>query len=190
MDRRTRPRRDLFSGTKDVAESHRFDEVEARRVDGGQCRRLCRPARASTVQGRPVQPDLPARHADPEIRPAPQAAAASCCRPRTPSIANIRVISALYPTGFPVASPTRSAPTRASSARCSTSWTWSKAASSGTARCRSDERTIAAPLYEAKIATLAELHNTDHEASRPRRLRQARQLLRAARSIAGRSNTS
>ena len=46
----------------------------ARRLDGGQCGGLRRPAGGAPVQGRPVQPDLPADHAGQEIRPAPQAA--------------------------------------------------------------------------------------------------------------------
>ena len=69
----------LNAGTKPVAESHRFDEARAGGLDGGQCRGLRGPAGGAPVQGRPVQPDLPADHARPKYvlrrKPPGQAAA-------------------------------------------------------------------------------------------------------------------
>ena len=78
-----------FSGTKQVEERHRIDEVQPRRLDARQCRRLSGPADRPAVQGRPVQPDLPARHAGPLLCDAPQAvrqtaAVGACGRSRVP----------------------------------------------------------------------------------------------------------
>ena len=53
------------------AASHR--RGAPRRLDARQCRRLSGTADRPAVQGRPVQPDLPARHAGPLLRDAPQA---------------------------------------------------------------------------------------------------------------------
>ena len=52
-----------FSGTKPVEERHRIDEVRLDALDARECRRLSGTADRPAVQGRPVQPDLPARYA-------------------------------------------------------------------------------------------------------------------------------
>jgi aminoglycoside phosphotransferase (APT) family kinase protein len=95
---------DLFSGTKEVAESHRFDEsklaawmeanvegykgpLEVRQFKGGQSNptyQLITPARKYVMRRKPPGKLLPSAHAvDREYR----------------------VIAALYPLGFPVAKP-------------------------------------------------------------------------------------
>ena len=48
----------LNTGTKEVAESHRFDEGKLGRLDGGQRRGLQRAAGRAAVQGRPIQSNL------------------------------------------------------------------------------------------------------------------------------------
>ena len=171
-----RTREQLNTGTKDVAESHRFDEaaldrwmqanvegyagpLEVRQFKGGQSNptyQLITPAKKYVMRRKPPGKLLPSAHAvDREYR----------------------VITALYPTGFPVAKhlwPVHGR--RASSAPCSTSWTWSRAASSGTRRLPSYSRPSAAPIYMAQLKTLADLHNTDYAGHRPRGLRPPRQL--------------
>ena len=95
---------DLFSGTKDVAESHRFDEsklaawmeanvegykgpLEVRQFKGGQSNptyQLVTPTKKYVMRRKPPGKLLPSAHAvDREYR----------------------VIAALYPLGFPVARP-------------------------------------------------------------------------------------
>src|SRR3546814_9309168 len=61
--------------------------IRPRTLDDGQCGGFFRTPGSAPVQGRPVQPDLPAHHAGPEVRPAPQAAGQAaalgpCGRPR------------------------------------------------------------------------------------------------------------
>ena len=91
-----------FSGTKPVEERHRIDEV---RLDGWMreaCRRLSGAADRPAIQGRPVEPDLPARYAGrsyvmrrkPFGKLLPSAHAVD---------REFRVIAALGKQGFPVA---------------------------------------------------------------------------------------
>ena len=76
-----------FSGTRPVEERHRIDET---RLDGWMARthrRLCGTADRPAIQGRPVEPDLPARYAQAILCDAPKtvrkaAAVGACGRPR------------------------------------------------------------------------------------------------------------
>ena len=60
--------------------------------------------------------------------------------------------------------PTACAPTTSVIGTCSTSWTWSRAGSSGTRPCRTTQPAERRAIFMAKIKTLADLHNTDYEA--------------------------
>ena len=78
-----------FSGTRPVEERHRIDEIAPRRLDARACRGLSGTADRPAVQGRPVQPDLPARYARAILCDAPPAvrqtaAVGACGRPRIP----------------------------------------------------------------------------------------------------------
>lgn len=154
---------DVFSGTKPVEERHRFDDValaawlatnvggyrgplEVRQFKGGQSNptyQLVTPQRRYVLRRKPPGKLLPSAHAvDREYR----------------------VIAALYPTGFPVARPY---------ALCTDEsvigtmfyvmehvegrilWDGSLPDMDPSTRRR---------IYEAKVSTLAALHNTDHKA--------------------------
>ncbi len=151
---------ETFSGTKDVADSHRFDEraleawmaanvegfkgpMEVRQFKGGQSNptyQVVTPGQKYVLRRKPPGKLLPSAHAvDREFK----------------------VISALYPTGFPVAKPF---------GLCtddSVIGTWFYIMDMVEGRIIWDgsmpdsnppERTA---VYAAKIATLAQLHNTD-----------------------------
>ena len=83
-----RTREELNTGTKEVAESHRFDEAALDRWMQANVAGYAGPAGGAPVQGRPVEPDLPADHAGQEVRHAAQAARASCCPRPTRSTAS------------------------------------------------------------------------------------------------------
>ena len=151
------------TGTKEVAESHRFDEasllrwmqanvagfqgpIEVRQFKGGQSNptyQIITPARKYVLRRKPPGKLLPSAHAvDREFR----------------------VISALYPTGFPVAQPF---------GLCtddSVIGTWFYIMDMVEGRilwdqslpqCQPAERNA---IFKAKIKTLADLHNTDYDA--------------------------
>lgn len=151
------------SGTKDVAESHRFDEgalaawmqanvegyegpLEVRQFKGGQSNptyQLITPSKKYVMRRKPPGKLLPSAHAvDREYK----------------------VITALYPTGFPVAR---------SYGLCTDDaviGTWFYIMDMVEGRILWDQTLPAyAPkerfaIFKAKIETLADLHNTDHEA--------------------------
>jgi hypothetical protein len=74
---------DLNSGTKPVDPRHAIDEAKLATWLEANVEGYAGPAGGAPVQGRPVQPDLPAGHAGQEVRPAPQAAGqAAAQRPR------------------------------------------------------------------------------------------------------------
>ena len=78
-----------FSGTRPVEERHRIDEIRLDALDARARRRLSGTAGRPAVQGRPVQPDLPARYARPllcDAAPAVRqiAAVGACGRSRIP----------------------------------------------------------------------------------------------------------
>ena len=163
------------TGTKDVAESHRFDEaalvrwmeanvegfqgpLEVRQFKGGQSNptyQLITPARKYVLRRKPPGKLLPSAHAvDREFK----------------------VISALYPTGFPVAKPY---------GLCtddSVIGTWFYIMDMVEGRILWDQTLPAsAPaernaIFRAKIKTLADLHNTDYVKMGLERLRPAGQL--------------
>ena len=150
------------TGTKDVAESHRFDEaalvawmqanvegfqgpLEVRQFKGGQSNptyQLITPGQKYVLRRKPPGKLLPSAHAvDREFK----------------------VISALYPTGFPVARPY---------GLCtddSVIGTWFYVMDMVEGRILWDQSQPAyAPaernaIFRAKIKTLADLHNTDYE---------------------------
>ena len=94
-------------------------------------------------------------------------------------------LSARLPGG---ASPTGSARTRASPARCSTSWTWSKAASCGTRPCPTTRPRTPRDLRRQglDVRRAAQCRLDEGRASKA----SARKATTSpARSIAGRSNT-
>ena len=163
VDTAEQAREALNSGTKDVAESHRFDEarlaawmeanvagyqgpLEVRQFKGGQSNptyQLITPAKKYVMRRKPPGKLLPSAHAvDREYK----------------------VITALYPTGFPVAK---------SYGLCvddSVIGTWFYVMDMVEGRILWDQTL---PQYEpaerhaifmAKIRTLADLHNTDYEA--------------------------
>ena len=167
-----------FSGTKPVEERHRIDEL---RLDGwmrehveGYAGTAGRPA----VQGRPVQSDLPARHAGRSYvmrrRPFGKLLPSAHAVDR-----EFRVIAALGKQGFPVAK---------AYALCTDDSVigsafyimsmeegrvfWDPTLPSQTPE---DRRKI----FTSKIETLAKLHTYDPAGDRARRFRQARQLFRA-----------
>ncbi|OYU71203.1 MAG: phosphotransferase family protein [Alphaproteobacteria bacterium PA2] len=151
------------SGTKDVAESHRFDEsalaawmqanvegfegpLEVRQFKGGQSNptyQLITPSRKYVMRRKPPGKLLPSAHAvDREYK----------------------VITALYPTGFPVAR---------SYGLCTDDaviGTWFYIMDMVEGRILWDQSLPAYEpqerfaIFKAKIETLADLHNTDHEA--------------------------
>jgi len=151
------------SGTKDVAESHRFDEsalaawmqanvegyegpLEVRQFKGGQSNptyQLITPSRKYVMRRKPPGKLLPSAHAvDREYK----------------------VITALYPTGFPVAR---------SYGLCTDDaviGTWFYIMDMVEGRILWDQTLPAYEpkerfaIFKAKIETLADLHNTDHEA--------------------------
>jgi aminoglycoside phosphotransferase (APT) family kinase protein len=151
------------SGTKDVAESHRFDEgalaawmqanvegyegpLEVRQFKGGQSNptyQLITPSKKYVMRRKPPGKLLPSAHAvDREYK----------------------VITALYPTGFPVAR---------SYGLCTDDaviGTWFYIMDMVEGRILWDQTLPAYEpkerfaIFKAKIETLADLHNTDHEA--------------------------
>ena len=151
------------SGTKEVAESHRFDEavlaswmqanvegyegpLEVRQFKGGQSNptyQLITPSKKYVMRRKPPGKLLPSAHAvDREYK----------------------VITALYPTGFPVAR---------SYGLCtddSVIGTWFYIMDMVEGRILWDQTLPAYEpqerfaIFKAKIETLADLHNTDHEA--------------------------
>ncbi|MEI6440051.1 MAG: phosphotransferase [Alphaproteobacteria bacterium] len=151
------------SGTKDVAESHRFDEaalttwmqanvegfegpLEIRQFKGGQSNptyQLITPSKKYVMRRKPPGKLLPSAHAvDREYK----------------------VITALYPTGFPVAR---------SYGLCTDDaviGTWFYIMDMVEGRILWDQTLPAYEpaerfaIFKAKIETLADLHNTDHEA--------------------------
>jgi aminoglycoside phosphotransferase (APT) family kinase protein len=156
-------REQLNTGTKEVAESHRFDEarleawmqanvegfqgpLEVRQFKGGQSNptyQLVTPTKKYVLRRKPPGKLLPSAHAvDREYK----------------------VISALYPTGFPVA---RSYGLCTDDEVIGTMFyvmdmvegriLWDQQLPQYTP----EERR---PIYMAKLKTLADLHNTDHEA--------------------------
>ncbi len=99
-------------------------------------RGLCRPDRGQPVQGRPIQSDLSRGDAAAPLCAAPQAAGQAvafraCRRSRIPGDQR-----ALSRKAFRSPSPCSIAPTKALSARRSSSWPMSRAACSGSRRCR------------------------------------------------------
>jgi hypothetical protein len=162
-DEAEQQREQLNTGTKEVAESHRFDEgalnewlkanvegfegpLEVRQFKGGQSNptyQLVTPNKKYVMRRKPPGKLLPSAHAvDREYK----------------------VISALYPTGFPVA---RSYGLCTDDAVIGTMFyvmdmvegriLWDQ---SLPAYAPEERRAI----YMAKLKTLADLHNTDHEA--------------------------
>ena len=151
------------SGTKDVADSHRFDEaalttwmqanvegfegpLEVRQFKGGQSNptyQLITPSKKYVMRRKPPGKLLPSAHAvDREYK----------------------VITALYPTGFPVAR---------SYGLCTDDaviGTWFYIMDMVEGRILWDQTLPAYEpaerfaIFKAKIETLADLHNTDHEA--------------------------
>jgi aminoglycoside phosphotransferase (APT) family kinase protein len=149
------------TGTKDVAESHRFDEaalvrwmqanvegfegpLEVRQFKGGQSNptyQLITPGKKYVLRRKPPGKLLPSAHAvDREFK----------------------VISALHPTGFPVARPY---------GLCtddSVIGTWFYIMDMVEGRILWDQTLPASPpaernaIFRAKIKTLADLHNTDY----------------------------
>ena len=78
-----------FSGTKPVEERHRIDEVRLDDWMRAACRGLSGTADRPAIQGRPVEPDLPAQYARPFLCDAAQAvretvAVGACGRSRIP----------------------------------------------------------------------------------------------------------
>ena len=163
VDTAEQEREALNSGTKEVAESHRFDEaklaawmsanvegyagpLEVRQFKGGQSNptyQLITPSKKYVMRRKPPGKLLPSAHAvDREYK----------------------VITALYPTGFPVAR---------SYGLCvddSVIGTWFYVMDMVEGRILWDqtlpqyEPAERNAIYLAKIRTLADLHNTDHEA--------------------------
>jgi aminoglycoside phosphotransferase (APT) family kinase protein len=162
-DEAEQQREQLNTGTKEVAESHRFDEgalnewlkanvegfegpLEVRQFKGGQSNptyQLVTPNKKYVMRRKPPGKLLPSAHAvDREYK----------------------VISALYPTGFPVA---RSYGLCTDDAVIGTMFyvmdmvegriLWDQSLPA----YEPEERRA---IYMAKLKTLAELHNTDHEA--------------------------
>ena len=90
LNRGRMDRTEANTGTREVSERLRFDVAALERWMARSCRGLRRATDRQPVQGRPVQPDLPARHAvRPRLRAAPQAARQAaarrpCGRPRSP----------------------------------------------------------------------------------------------------------
>src|SRR6185312_8646408 len=156
-------RQEMFSGTKEVVEAHRFDvkrledylasniadfqrPLEVRQFKGGQSNptyQLVTPNRKYVLRRKPPGKLLPSAHAvDREFR----------------------VISALHPTGFPVARPY---------ALCTDDGVLGamfyvmemvegRVLWNGALPEMNDQQRRAA--YENKISTLARLHNTDYAA--------------------------
>ena len=62
-----------FEGVKPVEERHRIDEAALAAWMEANVEGFAGPADGQPVQGRPVEPDLPAGHAGPDLRAAPQA---------------------------------------------------------------------------------------------------------------------
>jgi aminoglycoside phosphotransferase (APT) family kinase protein len=156
-------RESLNTGTKEVAETHRFDEpsldrwmranvegyagpLTVRQFKGGQSNptyQLITPARTYVMRRKPPGKLLPSAHAvDREYR----------------------VITALYPTGFPVAK---------SYGLCTDDGvigTWFYVMDMVEGRILWDQSlphntpTERKPIYMAQVKTLADLHNTDYKA--------------------------
>ena len=163
VDAAEQEREALNSGTKEVAESHRFDEaklaawmsanvegyvgpLEVRQFKGGQSNptyQLITPSKKYVMRRKPPGKLLPSAHAvDREYK----------------------VITALYPTGFPVAR---------SYGLCvddGVIGTWFYVMDMVEGRILWDQTlpqyqpAERHAIYMAKILTLADLHNTDHEA--------------------------
>src|SRR6201993_434009 len=156
-------REQLNTGTKPVAESHRFDEarlhdwmegnvegyqgpLEVRQFKGGQSNptyQLITPTKKYVMRRKPPGKLLPSAHAvDREYK----------------------VITALYPTGFPVAK---------SYGLCtddSVIGTWFYVMDMVEGRILWDQSLpmyapeVRYPIYMAQVKTLADLHNTDYKA--------------------------
>ena len=74
--------------TKPVAAAARDRRGETRAVAGGERGSAGRPAGSGAVQGRPVEPDLPAHRRRPAVTSCAASRPASCCPRRTRSTAN------------------------------------------------------------------------------------------------------
>ena len=97
---------ETFAGVKPVEERHRFDEAALDAWLRANVEGYAGPLRCSQFKGGPVEPDLPARHAE---RGAyvlrAQAVRASCCPRRTRSTASSGSSRRCTDAGFPVARP-------------------------------------------------------------------------------------
>ncbi len=77
-----------FTGTKPVEERHRIDQTKLEAWLKDERPGLRRSADSAAVQGRPVEPDLPARHAGTLPTSCGESPSASCCPRRMRSIAS------------------------------------------------------------------------------------------------------
>ncbi len=109
-----------FTGTQPVAPANAFDEARLAAWMAANVRGLSRPAVGGPVQGRPVQPDLPAHRRRPPLRACAASRWATCC-PRPMRWTASSASSARWPRPrCRWRKPMPCAKTPASSARCFT----------------------------------------------------------------------
>ena len=179
-----------FSGTKAVEERHRIDEIAASTAGCANMSRLSGPADRPAVQGRPVQPDLPARHARPILCDAPQAvrqtaAVGACGRPRVPRHRGARQAGLSGREGL-CAVHRRQRDRRLPSTSCR----WKRAACSGIRRCRARRRTTRRKIFTSKIETLAEAAHLRSARRSASAISASPATISRARSTAGPSSTA
>ena len=137
------------------------------------------PLTSGQIQGRPVQPDLPALDSPSgQLRPAAQAVRPAAARARMRSIANSRSSRACtdrLPGRAPVSA---CAPTTRWSDRGSTSWAWSTGRTIWDGAMPGADPEERRAIYEAMIDTLAAAAQYRCGGRRAVRIRQAGQLLR------------
>ena len=159
---RAMDRTEANSGTRAVNDALRFDVAALEAWMAANVAGFAGPLDGQPVQGRPVQPDLPPRHAP---------AAPSCCAASRPAALlpgahavdrEARVMGALGADRLPrPAHPRAVRGRRASSARPSSSWTSSRAGSSGKPPSPGLTPTERAAHFDAMNATIAQLHSID-----------------------------